>query len=63
MKNKTYCFITGIIFGLVSLLHLLRLVFWWPVQIGSWNVSFRISAIAFIISLILGIWGFRLAKQ
>jgi hypothetical protein len=47
MKNKTYFLVTGVIFGLVSLLHLIRLVFWLPVQIGPWNVSFRISAIAF----------------
>jgi hypothetical protein len=63
MKNKTYFLVTGVIFGLVSLLHLIRLVFWLPVQIGPWNVSFRISAIAFILAAALSFMGFRLARK
>ena len=63
MKNKTYFLVTGVIFGLISLLHLTRLVFWLPVQIGPWNVSFRISAIAFILAGILSFLGLRLARK
>ena len=63
MKNKTYFLVTGVIFGLVSLLHLIRLVLWLPFQIGPWNVSFRISAIAFILSGVLSFLGFWLARK
>jgi hypothetical protein len=63
MKHRTYFLVTGTVFGLVSLLHLIRLVLWLPVRIGPWNVSYRISAIAFIIAGLLCFLGFRLAKK
>jgi hypothetical protein len=63
MKHRTYFLVTGVIFGLISLLHLTRLAFWLPVRIGPWNVSFRLSAIAFILAAVLSFLGFRLARK
>ncbi|HDO23210.1 MAG TPA: hypothetical protein ENH38_09145 [Nitrospirae bacterium] len=63
MKKRLYFLITGIIFGLVSLFHLIRLLFWWPVRIGTWDVPVRISVFGFIAALGLSIWGFWLAKK
>jgi hypothetical protein len=36
----------GSIFGLVTLLHLLRLVYGWTVQVGGWVVPEAVSVVA-----------------
>lgn len=57
---KAYLGISGAIFGLIALLHVLRLVLDWPAQIGSWTVPFWISWVAILLSGGLCVWAFRL---
>ena len=35
---RSYLLISGLLFAAVTLLHLLRLVYGWPAQIGAWTV-------------------------
>jgi len=50
--------VAGIIFGFVSLMHLLRLVYKARVIIAEKTIPIWISGIGFILPLILSIWMF-----
>ena len=58
MSRKAYLVISGIIFGLVSLLHLARVVFGWEAVIGVWTVPFWVSWGGFVVAGILSAWAF-----
>ncbi|MCK9997289.1 MAG: hypothetical protein KAH56_13520 [Candidatus Krumholzibacteria bacterium] len=56
MKAKTYLFISGLIFGVVCLGHLLRIVFSWPLVIGALDVPMAVSWMGMIITAGLVVW-------
>ncbi|MEW5924358.1 MAG: hypothetical protein AB1746_10255 [Candidatus Zixiibacteriota bacterium] len=58
MARKMYLTISGIIFGLVALLHLGRLVYGWEVQFGGLTIPFWLSWGGFFAAGILCIWAF-----
>lgn len=60
---KAYLGISGAIFGIVAVLHLLRLALDWPAQIGNWNVPFWVSWIALLLSAGLCVWALQLARS
>jgi hypothetical protein len=60
---RHYLGISGTLFGLIALGHLLRLVFHWPAEVANWVVPFWFSLIGLILPAALGIWAFRLARQ
>ncbi len=45
MKPKQYATVTGIIFMLVTLAHLLRVIVPWEFSVGSWDVPSWVSLI------------------
>lgn len=57
---RAYLGISGAIFGLIALLHILRVVLDWSAQIGTWTVPFWVSWIAIFVSGGLCVWAFRL---
>lgn len=60
---KGYLVISGIIFSLVALAHLLRLLNHWDVVIGPWNAPMFLSWGGLIVPGCLAAWAFRLAGQ
>ena len=46
MGNKTYLAISGAIFGLVAVGHILRVMFNWSFAIGGWSAPMSASWIA-----------------
>ena len=62
MNSKPYCVISGIIFLLVALAHLLRLYNGWDVNIGAEIIPMWVSWLGFIVPALLGIWAFILVK-
>lgn len=50
MTQRTYNQISGILFGLIAVLHLVRLIQGWPAVIGAWTMPLWLSAIAVIIA-------------
>ena len=56
MKTRTYLLISGVIFGLVCLGHLLRVVFNWPLVIGTLDVPMTVSWMGMIITAGLVVW-------
>jgi len=57
---RAYIGLTGVLFGVIALVHVARLVFDWPAQIAGWAVPGWLSWIAILASGALCIWAFRL---
>ncbi len=62
MTEKLYLIISGVIFALIGLFHLLRIMFQWPAIIGAWTMPFTISFMVIMVASVLTFWAFRLSK-
>jgi len=63
MKRQAYLYISGCIFGVVAILHLIRAVLQLPVQIGALSFPVGLSWVGGVVALLLCAWGFRLAGK
>lgn len=63
MKEQFYLMISGSIFGLVALVHLLRLVNHWPFQLGPWPLPVWVSWFGAVVAACLCLWAFRLLSK
>ena len=59
LHQRAYNTITAAIFAVIAALHLLRIVFGWPAQIGGWDVPQWLSWLAFVVAGALAWVGFR----
>ncbi|MBI4992048.1 MAG: hypothetical protein HZB99_02415 [Candidatus Harrisonbacteria bacterium] len=53
---RTFLKLTAVIFGIIALLHGLRLVYGWEAVIGGVEIPLWASAAAFLAAAVLG-WG------
>jgi len=53
-----YTAITALIFAIVALLHAVRLIKRWEVQIGPHSISMSVSWVALVVATLIAIWGF-----
>jgi hypothetical protein len=60
---RAYLFISGLVFGAVTLMHILRLVYAWPAQIGGWTVPLELSWVGLVVAGALCAWGFALGRR
>ncbi len=63
MDQKTFSLISGVIFLLIAILHVLRIVYAWDAVIGGWEVPKWISWVAIAVGAYLGYEGLRLSKS
>ena len=63
MKARAYLVISGSIFGIVAILHALRLINQWPLQLGPWSAPMWGSWVGVIATVILCLWAFRLSAK
>jgi len=63
MTQKTYFLISGLIFLLVSLLHLSRSGMEWDVAIGGWTVPLWVSWAVVLVAGFLAFIGLRFSKK
>ena len=63
MSENSYLLISAIIFSLVALLHCVRLLTHWSLQIGAMTIPFWGSWLAVLVGATLSIWAFRLLSQ
>lgn len=63
MKNRSYLVTSGSLFGVVALLHLLRVVNGWPVVVGPWSIPMWVSWLGTIVPAVLSVSAFRLASR
>ena len=52
----------GVIFFLVSILHLVRVIFHWEVVIAGYSIPSVYSAIAAVVAFLLSLWMFKSAR-
>lgn len=57
MDQRTYTRLTGVIFLLIAVLHLLRILYGWSAVIGGWTMPMWLSWAALIIGAYLAWWG------
>ena len=50
MKQKEYIVFSGMIFGAIAILHLLRFVYAMPVTVGEWGIPVWASAVGVIVA-------------
>ncbi len=62
MGHKNYCVVSGGLFLLVALAHLLRIVYGMSIQIDDFAVPMFASWIAFIVPAGLAFWAFRITR-
>jgi hypothetical protein len=58
---RRYATVSGVFFGLLATVQLVRLLFRWPVQVASVSVPLWVSALAVVITGALATWAFRTA--
>lgn len=62
MAHKNYCVVSGVLFSLVALAHLLRVVYGMSVQVDEFVVPMFVSWVGFAIPAALSFWAFRLSR-
>lgn len=63
MDQKTFAIVSGAIFALVALLHILRILMGWPAMIGGWMVPVWVSWIGLVVAGGLSYFGLSLAMR
>jgi hypothetical protein len=60
---RSYLRVSGALFGLVGLGHLLRLLYRVPAELGQWVVPLWVSVIGLLVPAALAVWAFRLGSK
>ncbi len=63
MKQKNYNALSGIIFLVIAIGHLLRAINGWPVVVSSWAVPVSLSWVALLVGFYLAYQAFQLNKK
>jgi len=63
MSNKLYLIVSGAIFFLVAVFHLLRLVYHWPIVVGTYEVPHVLSYVGFPASTAYCVWACWLCRK
>lgn len=62
MRYKQYCVVSGTLFALVALAHMLRIVNGMTIQVDEMTVPMLASWIGFIVPTALAVWAFRISR-
>ena len=63
MSTKPYLVISAGLFGVIAVLHLLRVILGLPANIGGTNLPVGLSWGGLFVAAALSTWGFRLVKN
>lgn len=63
MSQRTFLGVSGTIFGIIAVLHLLRIIYGWPAQIGTFVVPTWLSWLSLLIAGYLAITAFSLLRK
>jgi len=63
MNSRGYLVISGAIFAIVAILHLLRVLNNWVLVLGPWSAPIWVSWMGTVVPVVLGVWAFRLASR
>jgi hypothetical protein len=59
---RAYLLVSGVLFGVIALVHAARLALGWPAQVAHWDVPLWISWIGLLVPGALCIWALRLRR-
>ena len=62
MGHKQYCIVSGVLFTLVALAHLLRIMYGMSIQVDDYAVPMLVSWIGLILTAALAFWAFRISR-
>ena len=62
MEYKDYCVLSGVLFALVALAHLLRILYGMTVQIDELEIPMFVSWIGLVVPGTLAVWAFRISR-
>ena len=60
MKSSAYVALSGTLFGLIAIVHLVRLLFAWPVQVAQQTIPVWYSGVGLVLAGLLCVWALRL---
>jgi hypothetical protein len=60
MGYKNYCVVSGVLFSLVAIAHLLRIVYGMSIQVDEYVVPMLVSWVGLIVPAGLAFWAFRI---
>ena len=61
MEYKNYCVVSGVLFSLVAIAHLLRIVYGMSIQVDEYLVPMFVSWIGLLVQAGLAFWSFRIS--
>lgn len=61
MQTQPYLLVSGLFFGVVALLHLLRIINQWAFELGPYSLPMFFSWFGVVGPALLCLWAFRLA--
>jgi len=63
VSQKSFLGVSGTVFGIIAILHLLRITYGWQAQIGSFAVPTWLSWLSLLIAGYLAITAFSLLRK
>lgn len=60
---RHYTTLTALLFTIISILHLVRAFAGWEVVFAGWSIPMWVSGVAFVISAIIAVWGWKLSMR
>jgi hypothetical protein len=60
--RKFYCIVSGVVFGLAAILHLVRAIHQTPVQYGTMTVPVGASWVGLAVAGVLCVWAFAVLR-
>ena len=63
MSQRSYQIVSGVLFSLVAVAHLLRLVYQLPIEVDGKTVPMLLSWIGFIVPASLAVWAVLLVRS
>lgn len=62
MTQRLYLLISGSVFALIGIFHLIRIISQWSLQVGTLGIPQWPSLLVIMAGAILSIWAFRLVR-
>lgn len=63
MGHRNYCVVSGVLFSLVALAHLLRILYGMSIQVDEYAVPMFASWMGLIVPAGLAFWAFRISQE
>lgn len=63
MNYRNYCLVSGVLFTLIAIVHLLRIVYGLPVTVDGTAVPVALSWFGLLVPGALALWAFRIVRS